>query len=115
MDTLMEFGLVLFRSTGKLRVDSKTGSEFIEVRFANLKGKFATDRIVNEWEKIADGRSYSTASAEELLSIEKEDKVPVSRKIKRNLVKLRNLLITRSEEHTSELQSRGHLVCRLLL
>src|SRR5437870_8599283 len=25
------------------------------------------------------------------------------------------LLTTRSEEHTSELQSRGHLVCRLLL
>src|SRR5690625_3537645 len=26
-----------------------------------------------------------------------------------------SLLIDRSEEHTSELQSRGHLVCRLLL
>src|SRR5690625_6089355 len=26
-----------------------------------------------------------------------------------------NMLATRSEEHTSELQSRGHLVCRLLL
>src|SRR5690625_6666330 len=25
------------------------------------------------------------------------------------------LLLLRSEEHTSELQSRGHLVCRLLL
>src|SRR5690625_5557264 len=25
------------------------------------------------------------------------------------------LVFTRSEEHTSELQSRGHLVCRLLL
>src|SRR5690625_6915138 len=25
------------------------------------------------------------------------------------------LVATRSEEHTSELQSRGHLVCRLLL
>src|SRR5690625_6252823 len=25
------------------------------------------------------------------------------------------ILTTRSEEHTSELQSRGHLVCRLLL
>src|SRR5690625_6128882 len=25
------------------------------------------------------------------------------------------LILTRSEEHTSELQSRGHLVCRLLL
>src|SRR5207253_5941514 len=28
---------------------------------------------------------------------------------------LRNLFKDRSEEHTSELQSRGHLVCRLLL
>src|SRR5215510_15755473 len=27
----------------------------------------------------------------------------------------RNARPTRSEEHTSELQSRGHLVCRLLL
>src|SRR5690625_5772507 len=26
-----------------------------------------------------------------------------------------NRIILRSEEHTSELQSRGHLVCRLLL
>src|SRR5690625_6810149 len=26
-----------------------------------------------------------------------------------------SLVVTRSEEHTSELQSRGHLVCRLLL
>src|SRR5690625_6478746 len=26
-----------------------------------------------------------------------------------------NLFFTQSEEHTSELQSRGHLVCRLLL
>src|SRR5690625_6778477 len=30
-----------------------------------------------------------------------------------NIIKLPN--ISRSEEHTSELQSRGHLVCRLLL
>src|SRR5690625_5324655 len=27
----------------------------------------------------------------------------------------RPVIINRSEEHTSELQSRGHLVCRLLL
>src|SRR5690625_5935471 len=30
-------------------------------------------------------------------------------------VKSYNFLFVRSEEHTSELQSRGHLVCRLLL
>src|SRR5690625_5481687 len=30
-------------------------------------------------------------------------------------VQLRKTRIMRSEEHTSELQSRGHLVCRLLL
>src|SRR5690625_5084952 len=32
-----------------------------------------------------------------------------------NLPKVRHGKIKRSEEHTSELQSRGHLVCRLLL
>src|SRR5690625_6711066 len=31
------------------------------------------------------------------------------------LEKDNNDLVVRSEEHTSELQSRGHLVCRLLL
>src|SRR5437660_2390688 len=33
----------------------------------------------------------------------------------RGLDFLTGYLIERSEEHTSELQSRGHLVCRLLL
>src|SRR5690625_5010474 len=33
----------------------------------------------------------------------------------RNPLLQRRALTTRSEEHTSELQSRGHLVCRLLL
>src|SRR5207253_3819744 len=32
-----------------------------------------------------------------------------------NLYRLQNAQGKRSEEHTSELQSRGHLVCRLLL
>src|SRR5690625_5360695 len=32
-----------------------------------------------------------------------------------NVVDDHLMKITRSEEHTSELQSRGHLVCRLLL
>src|SRR5690554_7602743 len=33
----------------------------------------------------------------------------------RKLVKAANTTLIRSEEHTSELQSRPHLVCRLLL
>src|SRR5690625_5898942 len=32
-----------------------------------------------------------------------------------NISLLSNFQVSRSEEHTSELQSRGHLVCRLLL
>src|SRR5690625_6378793 len=32
-----------------------------------------------------------------------------------NIVSTRTMNRVRSEEHTSELQSRGHLVCRLLL
>src|SRR5690625_6276627 len=32
-----------------------------------------------------------------------------------SIFNLQEFLLERSEEHTSELQSRGHLVCRLLL
>src|SRR5690625_6270208 len=32
-----------------------------------------------------------------------------------DILKLKVKYVKRSEEHTSELQSRGHLVCRLLL
>src|SRR2546429_5887850 len=35
--------------------------------------------------------------------------------LKMDFLGLRNLDVIRSEEHTSELQSRLHLVCRLLL
>src|SRR5437660_9001667 len=35
--------------------------------------------------------------------------------LKGNLHDIHFTIVIRSEEHTSELQSRGHLVCRLLL
>src|SRR5690625_6890833 len=40
--------------------------------------------------------------------------VPINGAVLRIMNKLKRLW-NRSEEHTSELQSRGHLVCRLLL
>src|SRR5207253_8045858 len=40
---------------------------------------------------------------------------PVERTGKARGTDLLDGTVTRSEEHTSELQSRGHLVCRLLL
>src|SRR5690625_5796201 len=47
------------------------------------------------------------------------DEAPIRNKTIANVLKVRckitPILEIRSEEHTSELQSRGHLVCRLLL
>src|SRR5207253_10768336 len=37
------------------------------------------------------------------------------RKVERDPARPQRIVTERSEEHTSELQSRGHLVCRLLL
>src|SRR5690625_6403303 len=42
-----------------------------------------------------------------MLSVELPEEKPVA--------EVRPMIAERSEEHTSELQSRGHLVCRLLL
>src|SRR5690625_7107554 len=42
-------------------------------------------------------------------------KVAVPVRLTQNTVGSARIIGARSEEHTSELQSRGHLVCRLLL
>src|SRR5437660_7525655 len=61
----------------------------------------------------------------EIYTLSLHDALPISRlelhhrgRQRRSLglgSRLRRSLVRRSEEHTSELQSRGHLVCRLLL
>src|SRR5690625_6872061 len=65
---------------------------------------FTEFKLGSEGEKIDDIKNLPN----ELTDFVDQDNVPD------NLLILRNQSI-RSEEHTSELQSRGHLVCRLLL
>src|SRR5690625_6405224 len=49
------------------------------------------------------------------IALIKRDKIPFYEKVKQAEEAGAIAVVIRSEEHTSELQSRGHLVCRLLL
>src|SRR2546422_4987114 len=63
-------------------------------------------------------RSYRPAAGEQLRQLGELVGVPVFGKreaLKDSLTVAGNVVELRSEEHTSELQSRLHLVCRLLL
>src|SRR2546422_8576548 len=51
---------------------------------------------------------------DELLLREVEDEAPLGAQVPQGMQALHEV-VARSEEHTSELQSRLHLVCRLLL
>src|SRR5690625_5872787 len=57
----------------------------------------------------------SSFAARDLHQLEYRFEIEVNWLGKRDEQSVRLQLISRSEEHTSELQSRGHLVCRLLL
>src|SRR5690625_6558014 len=76
--------------------------------------------ILDDREKIVLINRYGLGNTKERTQkeIAKELKISrsyVSRIEKRALMKVFHEYYRRSEEHTSELQSRGHLVCRLLL
>src|SRR5437870_6523032 len=68
---------------------------------------------------------FSNTATPEIYTLSLHDALPISGRIgKRGWVRSRAWICdfssrhsttARSEEHTSELQSRGHLVCRLLL
>src|SRR5437660_9182718 len=82
-------GTVLY--VGKARnLRSRVRSYFLESRWIDAK----TGSLARE---IADLETIVVGNEREALALE------------------HNLIKQRSEEHTSELQSRGHLVCRLLL
>src|SRR5207253_11313750 len=55
---------------------------------------------------LGHGKPFEAAQPDRL-QFERAQMIPQQR--------LHGLFLLRSEEHTSELQSRGHLVCRLLL
>src|SRR5690625_3094321 len=66
------------------------------------------DGIVTDIKFEGEGCSISMASASMMTEAVKGGKVDEG-------LKMSETFSQRSEEHTSELQSRGHLVCRLLL
>src|SRR5690625_6532861 len=63
----------------------------------------------------SDGGADTSAYADVIASGPVADDDAVAASEWASAIKERGELIRRSEEHTSELQSRGHLVCRLLL
>src|SRR5690625_6563940 len=62
-----------------------------------------------------DAPVYHLPSKEPVLFKENQKKTAKLPKIEDISTAFKEMLKRRSEEHTSELQSRGHLVCRLLL
>src|SRR5690625_925281 len=77
--------------------------------------KLALEQVKNYWKKLRDVAENVSDTEVRLTLPERE--TPAGRRYTIqgvvDVVKEDNR--TRSEEHTSELQSRGHLVCRLLL
>src|SRR5215208_8318024 len=62
---------------------------------------------------------FNDTATTEIYTLSLHDALPISRwssgSARHTWTKRRRWTTSRSEEHTSELQSRGHLVCRLLL
>src|SRR5690625_6051845 len=86
-----------------------TGSGSVEALYETL------DRLIEEDLKLIDYRISSggqgkDALAEATVQLLVNNKQMTGRATAQDVIKA-----SRSEEHTSELQSRGHLVCRLLL
>src|SRR5437870_8871777 len=67
------------------------------------------------------GQGYFVTVKHAVVALKDDDNRQGTRKIQSNKIVYKGkqipakLVDARSEEHTSELQSRGHLVCRLLL
>src|SRR5690625_5918507 len=79
----------------------------------NNAGYFMTLAGVFRWMDLTGVKAYHTVMKDLLPTLNNDTDVP--QLIDKIVKEGGNGISNRSEEHTSELQSRGHLVCRLLL
>src|SRR5690625_2787595 len=94
---------------GIILTASHNPEEWNALKLLNGKSEFLDEEEGNEVLKIAESRAFDYKMYDGIGSLQ-EDNEAITDHIDKILE-----LPYRSEEHTSELQSRGHLVCRLLL
>src|SRR5690625_6312453 len=105
--------IVLFTACQKTNVDSETEEKYVE------KGKEVVEALLDlDYETVYE--QFNGQMQRELPVEDMHELTPVIEdagefeKIETTAIEERDgIYVTRSEEHTSELQSRGHLVCRL--
>src|SRR5690625_6876161 len=91
--------------------DAVTGASGLTRSAPNRSRKAAVTRSVTASSlRVSGKRSYTSMSGGR-----GESEATHSARTTRSIAASRDSRTSRSEEHTSELQSRGHLVCRLLL
>lgn len=78
---------------GVMEEVEKTTNKYIRDRVINWEGRLAADRIVDEWESIAAEHNLPHGNYSDLLSINKERKPPLGRKMKKQAVMMKNLLL----------------------
>src|SRR5690625_2349092 len=104
--------LVVDKPAGLLTVPSK-GPEKQDCLINRLLPTYPNARIVHRLDQPTSGLVVVPLGYEPLRSIGRQFEQRQVAKTYQAVVT--GLMTDRSEEHTSELQSRGHLVCRLLL
>src|SRR5690625_5665180 len=106
-----EFGLILFVERYEECISFYRDILQLEIR--NVKDTLVSFELPNGYLMVEQGgvsvkQEKSRGQNPTVLRFDVESLIP-------HVNKLEERGVRRSEEHTSELQSRGHLVCRLLL
>src|SRR5690625_6877681 len=95
----------------------ETGLNRIQESINRFSGNYFNQKIIDLWERMKrnEGKEKLKTMPIDVISTLVKD-TPINQLVNngfRTIYDIENQ--ERSEEHTSELQSRGHLVCRLLL
>lgn len=71
----------------------RLAGEIIGQRFSSIEGRLAAEKIVDEWEEIGTSIHSKQISADELLQKKPKKGAPFHRRVKKQLVKIRNRVI----------------------
>lgn len=84
--------------------------EILENRLTSLSGPLAADRIVDEWENLAEANGFKTSPVKELMGKNSQEKASLARKLKRRIAEIKNTVIENpsAQKKNGKLLKSGH-------
>lgn len=97
-------------TTDGLKEAEKASNTIVDQRISSVTGQLAAEKIIEEWEKLANAKNLKTSTVQELIDVKPEEKVSLKLRFKQTAVQVRDAILgsSKAQKKNQNLIKSGH-------